>query len=189
MENQKGFTLVELIIVIAIIVILATILITSLNPNEMLKRSRDTRRLNDLATLNRAIAIYLTDVETPNIGNCNNYAYVSRTGVPSGNLPPSPFTIASSNSRLVNGTGWLPINFESITGGSPISQLPVDPSTAGYYVYACTSSPSLGFELNARMESAKYMNLASNTNDGGNSERIYEIGSNLNILPDYNLSW
>lgn len=154
----------------------------------MLRRARDTRRFNDLATLNRAISIYLTDVENPSLGNCNNVAYVSRPGVSSGNLP-SGFTIVSSTSRAIDGSGWIQINFATITGGSPISQLPVDPAGSGYYVYACTSTPSLGFELNARLESAKYMNLASNTNDGGNSERIYEVGSKLDILPDYNLSW
>lgn len=185
--EKKGFTLVELIVVIGIIVILATILITALNPNELLKRGRDTRRMNDLAALSRAITMYLADVEVPFIGTCTN-AYVSRPGVSSGNLP-SGFSIVSSTSRAVDGTGWIPINFTLITGGSPISMLPADPAGAGYYVYGCTNTPSMQFELNARLESSRYRNNASNTNDGGNSEGIYEVGTNLNIFGDYNLSW
>ena len=47
MRMKKGFTLVELLIVIGIVAILATIVVLVINPVELLKESRDSRRLSD----------------------------------------------------------------------------------------------------------------------------------------------
>src|SRR3972149_5069996 len=51
-----GFTLVELLITIAIIGILATIGITALNPQRQLAKARDTQRKTDIYSI--ATAIY-----------------------------------------------------------------------------------------------------------------------------------
>jgi len=59
MLRQKGFTLIELLIVIAIIAILAVVVTLTLNPAELLRRSRDSQRISDFATLNRAVSYYL----------------------------------------------------------------------------------------------------------------------------------
>ena len=50
-KPAKGFTLLELLIVIAIIAVLSVILVLVLNPAETLKKSRDTQRMSDLSTL------------------------------------------------------------------------------------------------------------------------------------------
>lgn len=99
---------------------------------------------------------------------------------------------------LTDGTGWIPIKFDNITGGSPISGLPVDPindisygtsaastmtSEALVYRYACNTD-NLTYEINATLESAE-MTTAPNdrrTKDGGNSLLMYEVGTNLKIL-------
>ncbi len=59
-KNRTGFTIVELLIVIVVIAILATITIMAYNG--MLQRSNDTQRKNDLA----AIAKALTDYQSNN---------------------------------------------------------------------------------------------------------------------------
>jgi prepilin-type N-terminal cleavage/methylation domain-containing protein len=60
-SSRKAFTLIELLVVIAIIAILAVVVVLTLNPAELLRQSRDSNRLFDLATIINAINIYNTD--------------------------------------------------------------------------------------------------------------------------------
>lgn len=66
-SNKKGFTLLELLIVIGIIAILSVVVILVLNPAETLKKSRDTQRFSDLATLKTALGLYLTTITSPDL--------------------------------------------------------------------------------------------------------------------------
>jgi len=66
--KKKGFTLIELLVVIAIIAILSVVVVLTLNPAEMLRRSRDSNRASDLATIKTAISLYLADVSTTYMG-------------------------------------------------------------------------------------------------------------------------
>ena len=61
---QKGFTLIELLVVVAIIAILALIVMLALNPVEMARRSRDSRRMSYVGTLRKSIDLALADGET-----------------------------------------------------------------------------------------------------------------------------
>ncbi|MDE2145045.1 MAG: type II secretion system protein, partial [Patescibacteria group bacterium] len=60
-KEQNSFTLIELLIVIAIIGILASALVLVLNPSQLLSQSRDSRRTQDLSNLNNAIGMYLSE--------------------------------------------------------------------------------------------------------------------------------
>ncbi len=55
-RKQKGFTLVELLVVISIIGILATMVLTSLNTARI--KARDVRRVSDLRQISLALAMY-----------------------------------------------------------------------------------------------------------------------------------
>ena len=57
--THKGFTLVELLVVVAIIGILATIVLSSLSSAR--ERARDARRLSDIATIQNALEMYAND--------------------------------------------------------------------------------------------------------------------------------
>ncbi|PIP14675.1 hypothetical protein COX47_03920 [Candidatus Roizmanbacteria bacterium CG23_combo_of_CG06-09_8_20_14_all_35_49] len=59
--GQVGFTLMELLIVIAIIAILATIAIVLLNPMQQISKAQDGRRKNDLATFQKVLEDYYND--------------------------------------------------------------------------------------------------------------------------------
>ncbi|OHA53343.1 MAG: hypothetical protein A3A30_02395 [Candidatus Terrybacteria bacterium RIFCSPLOWO2_01_FULL_48_14] len=67
--RSRGFTLLELIIVIAILAILAVVITLALNPAETLARARDSQRLSDLGSLKSAIGLYLVEQSVPNMDN------------------------------------------------------------------------------------------------------------------------
>jgi len=58
---KKGFTLIELLVVIAILAVLMSVVVVTINPAEMLKKTRDTKRISDLDALRTALNLYLTD--------------------------------------------------------------------------------------------------------------------------------
>jgi prepilin-type N-terminal cleavage/methylation domain-containing protein len=196
---QKGFTLIELLVVIAIIAILAVVVILTLNPAELLRQARDSNRVSDFATLKSALGLYAADVNTttPMYGSQDDLytaesSPTSTTSTYQGSAAgawgfstsTNTYAIVSStNSRLVNGTGWIPINLSAISSGAPIGSLPVDPTNAnGFeYIYAATST---SYKLAAKTESAKYSYLGPNdieSTDGGNSSATYEQGTNLSL--------
>ncbi|MDB5178053.1 MAG: fimbrial protein pilin [Candidatus Saccharibacteria bacterium] len=60
--KQKGFTIVELLIVIVVIGILAAITIVAYNGIQ--QRGRDARRLSDIGAIKKALELYKTDTGT-----------------------------------------------------------------------------------------------------------------------------
>jgi prepilin-type N-terminal cleavage/methylation domain-containing protein len=52
-QNSKSFTLIELLIVLAIIAILTTVLILTIKPGIFFARVRDTKRIGDLKNIEK----------------------------------------------------------------------------------------------------------------------------------------
>lgn len=64
--EHRGFTLIELILVIAILGILAVVVLILINPIQMLSRSKDAGRKSTITQLGRSIQAYYTN-------NANTY--------------------------------------------------------------------------------------------------------------------
>ena len=200
MYHRNAFTLIELLVVIAIIAILSVVVILTLNPAQLLMQSRDANRFSDMASLNDVLGIYLTNSTTGSLGTASTtYISISDPLATSTagdqcqglSLPPLPtgdsyHCAASSTNRSVTGNGWLPVNFSSLSSGSPLGSLPIDPvntTSSGYY-YTYTPAPNgTQHELTTIFESQKY--IPTMANDGGSYDGIYQIGSDLNITPPF----
>lgn len=185
--NRRGFTLLELLIVVGILAVLATVAVLVINPTEYLRQSRDAKRIADLMALNKALGI--AEFNSLNMGGASTTVFVSLrdTSATCDNLglPPLPtgyqyrcVTVAA-NLGKTNGTGWIPVAMNSIAGGAPMSALPIDPvnDKTNFYAYI----PGGSFALSATLESGKYAKQAG-VNDGGVNPAKIEKGSDLKLL-------
>lgn len=177
---KKGFTLLELLIVIGILAILSTILIIVINPAEMLRKARDSQRISDLNTIKTALSFYLVESGSPDLDGSSNVA----VSMYDHNFTNPPTTcdnkdITRINSQAVDGNGWIPVNLASLRGGSPISAFPVDPNPKEgqrYYLYIPDNS-DLTFEIVANLESTAYADQEQK--DGGRFPDLYEVGTKM----------
>jgi prepilin-type N-terminal cleavage/methylation domain-containing protein len=198
-SKRHAFTLIELLVVIAIIAILSVVVILTLNPAQLLQQSRDSNRLSDLSVTNTALSVYAAQGGS-SLGS-SNLLYISVPD-PSAtssagdqcqglNLPTAPsgttyFCGASSTDRSTNGTGWIPVNFSALSGGSPLGQLPQDPinqtSSGLYYTYSTNGTQYI---LTALPEAQKTKAQLATTPAITNYPDVMANGSNLGISPLY----
>lgn len=168
---NQGFTLIELLVVVAIIAILALIVLLALNPVEMGRRSRDSRRLSDLGTVRRAIDLSLADGESLGTGTAE--------------------TTFDSTADVKNflGTGLNISKYLSVAPGDPYNGS-TNPQTISDAACATATDvmPSYSFwsdgdvyVLRSYLESKE--NCAAVAKDG-NPNRTYEIGTD----PDLNMA-
>ena len=153
----KGFTLVELLIVIGILAVLTSAVVVVLNPAQLLAQARDSQRMSDLDAVRSSISFYLSTATSTSLGT-TAYCMASTT---------SGGTACTQNSStVVTGTGWVSVSLTQSSGGSPLSVLPTDPTNSAQYYYAYKpDDTNKTFELNGRLESVKYRDQMKT--DGG----------------------
>jgi prepilin-type N-terminal cleavage/methylation domain-containing protein len=157
--DNQGFTILELLVVIAVMALLSAALVLMLRPSEMLQKGRDNRRVSDLSKLDRLISEYKVD---------------------KGIFPDSEDTLRASNVLPAGSTdltkvntGWILANLSSYT-----TTLPIDPLNDATYNYKYAHNGDT-YELNATLE----VSTADSQNDGGNQAGVYELGDNLTLIP------
>lgn len=136
MPRKNGFTLVELLIVIVIIGILASIGIASFSSSQM--KSRDTQRKANLKQIANALEIYYNDK--------GQYPAGEATG-----------QMMGCGAGATNVCTWGVSEFSNTTTGTIyIARLPTDPSSNSYY-YRATAASGLytKYQLYARLENTQ----------------------------------
>jgi type IV pilus assembly protein PilA len=117
---QKGFTLIEILVVIGILAILFTIALVAINPQRQFQQANDTKRRSDVNTLLNAITQYAADN--------------------AGTLPASITTSAQTVSDT-----QADICTDLVT--RYLAALPRDPLVAGGDISDCTGAYDTGYQV------------------------------------------
>lgn len=131
-KTQKGFTLIEVLLVVAIIAILAGIVILAINPQKQLIDARNAQRKADVSTILSAVYQYAVD---------------NKGSMPGSNIPVSPtaaIEICTSTVSLTCTTATLADLSSLISTETYLTAIPVDPAGnvtngAGYTIQKTTN--------------------------------------------------
>lgn len=176
-KATRGFTLVELLVVIAIVAILAAVVVLIINPLELTRRGRDAARLSDLSNLQNAINVAVQEA--------TNSSAAILCADPADNTYPCAEASypLGANARLSNGTGWVKVNMGGQKSVS-VPTLPVDPTndTTYHYTYCADND---AWEIDTVLESDQQK--PKQAADGGDQNATdttgrYEVGSNLTLI-------
>jgi type II secretion system protein G len=108
---NKGFTLIELIVVFAVLGLMAVAMLATLNPMTQIQKANDAKRIEDLAQIQRALEMYYSD----------NNSYPASTAT---------YQISVKGTAVYWGSTWSPY----------ISILPQDPKSADTFIYYSPAS-------------------------------------------------
>lgn len=135
-KAARGFTLIEILVVIGIIAVLAAIVIVAINPAKQFAQARNTQRESDVNTILNAIGQRMAD---------NKGLYPAVTGCAV--LPlNATSTIAVSGAALLPATAL--VDESCLTPTYIPSQLPADPSTGTW-----TSASAYNTQYNVSVDS------------------------------------
>lgn len=115
-NRSKGFTLVELIVVIGILSILAVVGLVAINPLAQFQKANDSRRKSDLAQIQKALETYYQDNGSYPLSSVTSPLY--KIQVPGQTTP----------TTIDWGKQWQPY----------MNLVPKDPNASKNYVYYST---------------------------------------------------
>jgi type IV pilus assembly protein PilA len=123
-KDLKGFTLIEILIVIGLIAVLAAVTIIALNPTASFERQRNSERQTEMAQIHTGYNRWVAE---------GNSATLTSGGNP---LPTCAGTILTSH-----GVAFTSINiFPTLTAGGYVPAGITDPETGDYRVCAATNA-------------------------------------------------
>lgn len=127
MKLKKGFTLVEVLLVIVIIAILTAIVLVAINPARQVAQANNTQRRADVATILNAVSQYIVDN--------------------GGTLPTSTEAVLSTTPTNM-GTDALDIEICTDLVPTYLAGLPFDPTDVDAGFTDCTDY-DLGYNISA----------------------------------------
>jgi prepilin-type N-terminal cleavage/methylation domain-containing protein len=166
---NKGFTVIELLVIIVIILIISSIIYLIINPVESAKRGRDAIRMSDLSSVFRAITIAIDIAGEP-----SPQLLCFQTSAPCSGVSDQ----VGIDTAKSDGSGWVKIKLDTVAGAI-FPKLPTDPLNKEGWKYEYKSS-GYAFEVNTAFESQEY--LQKMNDDGGNNVVKYELGSDLSLI-------
>ncbi len=133
---KKGFTLIEILIVVAIIAILASVVLVGLGPTQ--QAGRDARRVSDIHEIQNGLELYYN--------KCGFYPGTANCGAA---------TIIGGQTET-GGTYYNTMGADLVgTAGIGVSSIPSDPINTNKYVYLFaenTTAPATTYVIQATME-------------------------------------
>lgn len=173
--TTKAFTLLELIVSVAIAIVISIVVLFFLNPEEVQKKARDSKRIKDAMTLQGI----LEQNQRSDLEDSKNIDSIK--GVSSRNVAPNDVSCDSTN--------WLGFDICKFTSSAPLDPLngefvemvKGDGKRTGIMYYQVKLSGG-DYEINVRQESLSNANKV--INDGGDSDEWFEIFSGNNNLFD-----
>lgn len=128
-DKKRGFTLIEILVVIGIIAVLATIVIVAINPARQFAQARNTQRESNVSTLLNAIGQRIADnkglFRSPTDGTCAAVMDVTVT----------TSVIGVANGGLSATVGGIPfLDLRPCLVPTYISELPTDPGNPTYFI-------------------------------------------------------
>lgn len=168
-RNKTGFTLVELLVVVAILAVLVGLSVIALNPLELMRKSRDAARLTDTASIRKALDLVTTGGSTLNSASCTVLTPCS----------------SLDGTRSSDGTGWINVDLSKYLPALPVDPKALDGSFAdalGRLVQAEYQFANDGSYYLLRIHLESSANALLYSTDGGRSDSWYEVGTKLTLL-------
>ncbi|HVS58656.1 MAG TPA: type II secretion system protein [Candidatus Saccharimonadales bacterium] len=144
-NRQRGFTIVELLIVIVVIGILATLVITTYSGIQA--KARDTKRQTDINTIQSHLEAYAADIgggNYPTLANLQDSTWVKSN-------------LKGLDMATFQDPKWSTSNTDCTGGTSPSQYAEViDTAKAGCYEYTATTDANgnvTGYTISAALES------------------------------------
>lgn len=133
MKRTRGFTMIELIVIIAVIAILAGAVFVAMDPARRLHEARNARRQSDVATILDAVVKYQADAEGTHYSTVaalttGKYVLIGTTANDDG-LCTQESTAADACANAATSTGTADCLDLSAIGTDYLGRIPYDPKT------------------------------------------------------------
>lgn len=146
-SQKKGFTLLEILLVIAAIGILASIVLVAINPNRQLAQARNAQRRSDILAISNAV--YQKILDEANAGTTNTLTAISTTVAE---------IYKSGTTTGTTGCTGTPLDMAAVASDGAadvvptyLGAIPQDPSEAGLVSGSVCSGYTVGKDANNRI--------------------------------------